>query len=258
MAIDKRFSTRFVASLVCAQFLVFVIIILLTRTSNGQSEGMLKNQSEQKVENQAIASLREDIRSLRESFNSLGIDVRDKKPIGSSELYSSAYDSLGERVENIELELSDLKMHIADQSRTSSLRVKPANRSLLRDQQRLQQAEYFEQLQQWRDRIEDTYNNETEDTQWSIDTVEALNSALADTTVKPASIHEVGCMETLCKVSVVHSSLSEQSEFELMFPAQVVESLPSATMTTQENGDGSITTVVYLTRSGYKLPAMRQ
>ena len=248
MVTKKRFSHRFVVLLVSVQFLVFVTFTIIF-DNHGKIGSQVSTES----------SLRKEIFSLRETLDSVIADANSRTTSNQSNTISEGYGSLNVKIELIEHDLSVLKKQLTDflveANSNTEMPIAPLSN---REQKRLREADYGQKLIQWKRQINDVYRSETEDTTWSIDTINAINTVLADTAIKPASINEIGCMETICKVNVAHTGQLQQSTFEAMFPALVAETLPSATMTTHTNDDGSITTVVYLMRNGYKLPPMQE
>jgi hypothetical protein len=95
---------------------------------------------------------------------------------------------------------------------------------------------------------------ETEDSAWSGEAYDLINSAVAAEDLAGTSLHDVECRATLCRIEVTHKDPQAGSAFELQFIMAVAQLLPRAMLRAVENEDGSISTVLYLARDGHDFP----
>jgi hypothetical protein len=95
---------------------------------------------------------------------------------------------------------------------------------------------------------------ETEDSAWSGEAYDLINSAVAAEDLAGTSLHDVECRATLCRIEVTHKDRQARGAFEGQLIMAVAPLLPQAMMQTVENEDGSTSSVLYLARDGHDFP----
>jgi len=96
--------------------------------------------------------------------------------------------------------------------------------------------------------------SETADTAWSGEAHDLITSAFATQDLTAASVADVECRATLCRVEVTHKNPQARAVFERQFTLAVAHLLPRAMVQAVENEDGSTSAVFYLARDGHDFP----
>jgi len=112
-----------------------------------------------------------------------------------------------------------------------------------------------QQIQTYAQAIEASLEAETVDSAWSGSTSQIIGEAFTGEELAGASLQDIDCRSTLCRVEVQHRDEAKLQEFQRLFPLKVSQALPRMMMHRIDNADGSITTYLYLARQGYRLPA---
>jgi len=112
-----------------------------------------------------------------------------------------------------------------------------------------------QQIQTYAQTIEASLEAETVDSAWSGSTSQIIGEAFTGEELAGASLQDIDCRSTLCRVEVQHRDEAKLQEFQRLFPLKVSQALPRMMMHRIDNADGSITTYLYLARQGYRLPA---
>lgn len=115
-------------------------------------------------------------------------------------------------------------------------------------------AEEQQQIQAYAQMIEASLEAETVDSAWSVSTADRIRDVFTGDALAGASLQDIDCRATLCRVEVQHRDEAKLREFQRLFPFKVSQVLPNLMMHRIENADGSITTYLYLARQGYRLP----
>ncbi|MCI0655125.1 MAG: hypothetical protein L0Y39_11700 [Methylococcaceae bacterium] len=116
-------------------------------------------------------------------------------------------------------------------------------------------AEDQQQIQAYAQTIEASLETETVDSGWSGSTSDRIREVFTGDGLAGASLQDIDCRATLCRVEVQHRDEAKLREFQRVFPFKVSQVLPRLMMHRIENADGSITTYLYLARQGHRLPA---
>lgn len=93
------------------------------------------------------------------------------------------------------------------------------------------------------------------DRPWSVATMDVITQVLASAALAATTVQDLECRTTVCRLTVEHEHRQALDQFALMFPLQVGAELPQLTYFHDQGTDGSIRTVIYLTRQGHSLPA---
>lgn len=105
--------------------------------------------------------------------------------------------------------------------------------------------------------IDASFSEQMIDSNWSVETEQALESAVANRPeIEGTSLISTQCRSSLCRVEVDHLDEFALARFEVWFPHLVNEQHPEVVMSTQYIGDGQSTTTIFVSRSGYELPAI--
>lgn len=120
---------------------------------------------------------------------------------------------------------------------------------LRQDEQMLEQRMTF---------IESSFFSEPVDGAWSVEAIDTIDEATASEELAETAVFAVDCRATLCRMEVQHDDPQALAEFEQWLPRKVVDMLPRITMDRIDGIDGSVTTVVYLARDGYRLPGLAE
>ncbi|MGH8537387.1 MAG: hypothetical protein ACREXM_13215 [Gammaproteobacteria bacterium] len=115
-------------------------------------------------------------------------------------------------------------------------------------------AEEQQQIQAYAQRIEASLEAEPVDSAWSGSTADRIREVFTGDELADASLQDIDCRATLCRVEVQHRDEAKLREFQRLFPFKVSQVLPRLMMHRIENADGSITTNLYLARQGHRLP----
>ncbi|MGH9891510.1 MAG: hypothetical protein ACREA0_05905 [bacterium] len=115
-------------------------------------------------------------------------------------------------------------------------------------------AEEQQQIQAYAQTIEASLEAETVDSAWSGSTADLIREVFAADELAGASLQDIDCRATLCRVEVQHRDEAKLRKFQHLFPFRVSQVLPRLMMHRIENADGSITTYLYLARQGHRLP----
>lgn len=115
-------------------------------------------------------------------------------------------------------------------------------------------AEEQQQIQAYAQTIEANLEAETMDSAWSGSTADRIRDAFTGDELAGASLQDIDCRATLCRVEVQHRDEAKLRKFQHLFPFKVSQVLPRLMMHRIENADGSITTYLYLARQGHHLP----
>ena len=99
--------------------------------------------------------------------------------------------------------------------------------------------------------IETSVQNEKPDEQWSAEANAFLEQILQDERLTDAAVVDIDCRSTLCRVEVEHESTSFQTYFSELLEETDLHPAVSHT----QAGEGWNTTILYLERDGFELPA---
>lgn len=102
--------------------------------------------------------------------------------------------------------------------------------------------------------IETSLQQEHVDASWSTEASDAIEQTFDSEELAGASLVDLECRSTLCRVEVLHDDSEQLTEFQLLFPNKIGHILPQLTLDHVEEGDSSTSTVIYLARDGYRLP----
>lgn len=105
--------------------------------------------------------------------------------------------------------------------------------------------------------IESTYNSEKTDGAWAQQAAAEITAALSPeegATLAQASVQEVECRLSLCRVEVSLAGRGRMDEFLHRFHPKVAHLLPRLTIQPFERGGDSATFVIYLAREGHRFP----
>ncbi|MGQ0443644.1 MAG: hypothetical protein ACT4O2_00590 [Beijerinckiaceae bacterium] len=115
-------------------------------------------------------------------------------------------------------------------------------------------AEEQQQIQAYAQTIEASLEAEPVDSAWSGSTADRIREIFTGDELAGASLQDIDCRATLCRIEVQHRDEAKLREFQRLFPLRVSQVLPRLMMHRIENADGSVTTYLYLARQGHRLP----
>ena len=102
--------------------------------------------------------------------------------------------------------------------------------------------------------VETGLQYEQTDVQWSSKAKAEIENAFTTQELAGASVTDIECRSTLCRIEVAHVDRQPLAEFEILLPKTLAHILPQALMERVELEDGSTSTLIYLARDGYDLP----
>lgn len=102
------------------------------------------------------------------------------------------------------------------------------------------------------DAVSENFRSQEADPEWSAEALDAIETAFQSEELAGASVLDMDCRATLCRVEVEHRNPEELMEFELWLPEKLAAVLPRMTLEREEL-DGRTVTTVYLARDGHTL-----
>ncbi len=117
--------------------------------------------------------------------------------------------------------------------------------------------EAMKQQQQYAEAIETHLQGEDVDPDWAIAAESKIREAFSLEELQVgASVVNVDCRSTLCRLDVLHNTEEEAelADFRFNLLSQIVTMLPRGTMQVVDQGGGQTSTVLYLARDGHDLP----
>ncbi len=99
-----------------------------------------------------------------------------------------------------------------------------------------------QQMEAYAQTIEASLHGETVDSAWSGSTADRILEVFTGDELAGASLQDIDCRTTLCRVEVQHRDEAKLRQFQLLFPSKVSQVLPRLMMYRIENADGSVTT----------------
>jgi hypothetical protein len=99
------------------------------------------------------------------------------------------------------------------------------------------------------------FANETQDSNWSPQASELVQSFFDSEAGKKIDLHDLECRKTMCRIEVSSSEgSSEVDNLMLNFPMHVAKELAQASIFYENNDNGGNNIIIYLARNGYDLP----
>lgn len=198
-----------------------------------------------------MAIVYEEIERLRAELAELRNDATHVLPAVTGDEYLQLLVELQQNVAMLSRDMAALAVDRANPNDVPAIEEAPVtgfNDEML-------QIEQAEMLKAQRMAAMDTYYaSETEYTEWSSRTTEAIRDAFSSEQLAGVSAGDVSCRETLCRVEVHSSDRMNIEEMEMQLPFLVGDQLPRATMQQTEHADGSVSVVMFLAREGHAFP----
>ena len=102
--------------------------------------------------------------------------------------------------------------------------------------------------------IDDTFQAESSDPNWSSEAELAVATAVNSLRTKETDVLSLDCRTSLCRLEVAYWEHIAQTEFEAALQTELAEITPGMTIDADQTDDGYISSVIYLVRAGYALP----
>jgi hypothetical protein len=209
----------------------------------------------------ALTALRDDLEQLRAEMHAGRSTEADPGRRHADSDPGQLPTKLGDELRRLRAEVATLRTAVQQTAAMATTpaghrekTAKPLSRSVDDMAARMQAREQRDHEQ--RPALDTYMDAEGVDTQWSVDTTGVLTQVLASATLAATTVQDIECRTTVCRLAVEHEDRLALDQFALMFPLQVAEGLPQLTYFHDQEEDGRIHTVVYLTRQGHSLPAL--
>lgn len=189
---------------------------------------------------------------------------------------SEAEAALEREVSLLRAELNTMKHRLdslPQRATTAAIRAEPGSRPEAEDtvpdpsgHAQAWDAEAAQRQRQARlDAIERGFQQESADVKWATEASTAIRQVFTVDGGNPdanaaagqfpgSSMKSVACRATLCRLELSHADPAALMRFMDDFPGRVGQVLPRMTLEPVTNADGSIGTLVYLARDGYRFP----
>lgn len=91
---------------------------------------------------------------------------------------------------------------------------------------------------------------------WSVETTDLILQAFQTEEMVQSDMLSAECRASMCKVEVSHDNADDFQLFQMQFILEVGEALPAMTIEQYTDDNGSINSVMYLTRTGFEESAV--
>lgn len=102
--------------------------------------------------------------------------------------------------------------------------------------------------------LEQTLQQERVDPQWSQIAADKIYQVFEDKALAGISLLNVDCRTNLCRVQVETDNHQAEIALQSVFAMKVSDILPRMTTQPTQAGDGSVNTLIFLAREGYRFP----
>jgi hypothetical protein len=204
-------------------------------------------------------SLNSDIRQ-EEARNSVEpLLISEKTGVHEVVSKDGGYEDQGENIALLRKEISSLRNEFqslrADMQAQKSAHKTTSPLGQSNDEQHLAQTNEKENnnAKKQEEAIEVHFKQQTVDPVWSEKTKSLVQDALVSDHVTSKDIVDVECRNSMCRVELANDANSEGLNIE-EFPMKVDEELPNIRASHTKTSDGSIATVLYLSKEGFVFP----
>jgi hypothetical protein len=105
--------------------------------------------------------------------------------------------------------------------------------------------------------IEATFWREPTDRRWANETAEVVQEVLASDDVGQLAVQSLECRSHTCRVDLADDDTGELAKLLPLFGLQLAETLPYVTVNQVVNGNGSTSTILYMSREAPEPPTRK-
>lgn len=208
-------------------------------------------------------------RSLREPapgpptlpFEKASSSQAQKEPVARTESGMGDIAALKQEVSRIDSEISSLRQQLFSLSTDIKKNAQHAESESLAGEGKKKavdmehQKENADKAHQARlDALESSFRNEREDPRWSSATLSMLQSTVNNDEGLRASTRHIECRSKTCRVEISDRAPEKVSESIGALMKQAEQTLPSISASQVDEGDGTLTTVLFLSRESTSRP----